>query len=103
MKRLLIIFLFIATQFAFANEQDRFKQANNAYAEQRYDSALEIYSQLIEDGWQSAAINFNTANCYYRLNSIGKAILYYEKAKHRISINSKSIEAIVAEIRILLH
>ena len=29
--------------------------------------------------------------------------LYYEKAKHRISINSKSIEAIVAEIRILLH
>lgn len=81
MKRLLIIFLFIATQFAFANEQDRFEQANNAYAEQQYDSALEIYSQLIEDGWQSAAINFNTANCYYRLNSIGKAILYYEKAK----------------------
>ena len=29
--------------------------------------------------------------------------LYYEKAKHRISINSKSIEAIVAEIRIYLH
>ena len=29
--------------------------------------------------------------------------IYYEKAKYRISINSKSIEAIVAEIRILLH
>jgi len=29
--------------------------------------------------------------------------IYYDKAKYRISINSKSIEAIVAEIRILLH
>ena len=29
--------------------------------------------------------------------------IYYEKAKHRISINSKGIDAIVAEIRILLH
>ena len=29
--------------------------------------------------------------------------VYYEKAKHRISINSKGIDDIVAEIRILLH
>ena len=29
--------------------------------------------------------------------------IYYEKAKHRISINSKGIDDIVAEIRILLH
>jgi shikimate kinase len=29
--------------------------------------------------------------------------VYYEKAKHRISINSKGVDDIVAEIRILLH
>ena len=81
MKRLFIILLFTVSLFAFADEQTRFKEANTLYAEQQFDSALEIYSQLIEEGWQSAAIYFNTANCYYRLNSIGKAILYYEKAK----------------------
>ena len=81
MKRLFITFLILASQIAFADEKELFKQANNAYAEQQFDSALEIYTQLIEEGWQSAAIYFNTGNCYFRLNSIGKAILYYEKAK----------------------
>ena len=28
---------------------------------------------------------------------------YYEKAKYRISVNSKSMEDIITEIRILLH
>ena len=29
--------------------------------------------------------------------------VFYEQALHRISINSKSVDAIVTEIRILLH
>ncbi len=81
MKRLLAIFFFVCGLNGFANEQVRFEEANKAYSEQQFDSALEIYNQVIDEGWQSAAIYFNTANCHYRLNSIGKAILYYEKAK----------------------
>lgn len=81
MKRLLAFLFLVSALIGFANEQERFAEANNAYYEQQFDSALEIYSQLIEEGWQSSAIYFNTANCYYRLNSIGKAILFYEKAK----------------------
>lgn len=81
MKRLLAFLFFVPALIGFANEQERFAEANKAYSEQQFDSALEIYTQLMEEGWQSSAIYFNTANCYYRLNSIGKAILYYEKAK----------------------
>ena len=76
MKRLLAFLFLVSALIGFANEQERFAEANNAYSEQQFDSALEIYSQLIEEGWQSSAIYFNTANCYYRLNSIGKAILF---------------------------
>lgn len=81
MKRVLIFLFLISTFLGLANEQERFAKANKAYSEQQFDHALETYTQLIDEGWQSSVIYFNTANCYYRLNSIGKAILYYEKAK----------------------
>lgn len=54
--------------------------ANEQYNEARYDSALVLYSQLIEAGKTSPELLYNTANAYYKLRDIPSAILYYEKA-----------------------
>lgn len=58
-----------------------FDQGNALYAKGRYKEALSAYQQLITSGYTSAALFFNTGNCYYKLDHIPEAMLYYEKAK----------------------
>ena len=42
---------------------------------------LSFYQQFLSGGIESAQAYYNMGNCYYRLNEMGKAILYYEKAE----------------------
>ncbi|GAB4365526.1 MAG: tetratricopeptide repeat protein [Calditrichia bacterium] len=58
-----------------------FLQANKAYTSEKYQEAIELYQGILSQGYQSAEVYFNLGNCYYRLNEIGQAILYYEKAR----------------------
>lgn len=53
--------------------------ADEAYAKERFHDALSIYQQLLPKG-ESADVYYNLANCYYRLDSIAPAILWYERA-----------------------
>src|SRR5690606_21550089 len=36
--------------------------------------------RILQSGQHSAAVYFNLGNCYYKTNSIGPSIYYYEKA-----------------------
>ncbi len=53
--------------------------ADAAYAKENYLDALRIYQQLTTEG-ESPELYYNMANCYYRLDSIAPAILWYERA-----------------------
>jgi tetratricopeptide (TPR) repeat protein len=57
-----------------------FYQANALYEEGKYEEALGIYHQVVQEGKESAGLYYNMGNAAYRSNSIGYAILYYEKA-----------------------
>ena len=57
-----------------------FHQGNALYEEGAYEEALGIYHQVVQDGQESAGLYYNMGNAAYRSNSIGYAILYYEKA-----------------------
>lgn len=57
-----------------------FQQANSRYEEGAYEEALVIYQEVIERGMESALLYYNMGNAAYRSNSIGYAVLYYEKA-----------------------
>ena len=54
--------------------------ANSLYQQGQYEPALEQYNTLILSGKESADLYYNMGNAAYRSNSIGHAILYYEKA-----------------------
>ncbi len=54
--------------------------ANNLYQTGNYEQALERYNAIILNGKESADLYYNMGNAAYRSNSIGHAILYYEKA-----------------------
>jgi len=57
-----------------------FLYANELYQQGQYELALEEYNALILSGFESADLYYNMGNAAYRSNSIGHAILYYEKA-----------------------
>jgi tetratricopeptide (TPR) repeat protein len=81
-----ILFLFILFT-SILNAQDlesRFNSANQAYADEDYQQAIELYSGILEEGVESGEVFFNLGNAYYKINDLGRAILYYEKAKKYI-------------------
>ncbi len=57
-----------------------FLNANKLYQQGDYEPALEVYNAVILNGYESADLYYNMGNAAYRSNSIGHAILYYEKA-----------------------
>lgn len=40
-----------------------------------------LYKEILEAGDHSAALYYNLANSYYRLNQVGESIFYFEKAR----------------------
>lgn len=54
-------------------------KADKAYSFERYEEAIPIYKEIIQDG-ESADVYYNLGNCYYRLDDIAQSILWYERA-----------------------
>ncbi len=54
--------------------------ADSAYTHEHYADAAIIYQALIDSFGQSAQLYYNLGNCYYRQDSIARAVLAYERA-----------------------
>jgi tetratricopeptide (TPR) repeat protein len=84
---LLFALFWLLTPSASAQDTDaagKFNEASNLYTAGKYREALTLYAALDSLGYQSGELYYNLANTYYKLNQVGKAILYYEKAKRYI-------------------
>lgn len=73
-----------ALVFAADSQQQLFEQANGLYAKGQYKQAVDAYNQIINTGYQSAAVYFNLGNAHYKDGELPEAILNYEKA-HRLA------------------
>lgn len=62
------------------NEEKKFAAANEAYENGDYQQAVIAYNDIIHNGFDSWQLYYNLGNAYYRLDSIGKSILNYERA-----------------------
>lgn len=76
--------------FAFDAEK-LITDANAAYNQGLYDSALATYQLVVDEGYESGELYYNMGNAYYKNNDIASAILYYEKAR-KILPNDENIE-----------
>ena len=56
------------------------KSAEEAYAVGDFDGAIREYQSLEKAGAVSSSLFYNLGNAFYRKGSVGKAILYYERA-----------------------
>lgn len=55
-------------------------QTDPAAAQTAYLDSVKYYNSLIESGVRNAALYYNTANAYVRLEQTGKAVLNYRRA-----------------------
>lgn len=54
--------------------------ANTAYINAEYHQAVEIYTEILNQGLGSAKLYYNLGNAYFKDNNVGKAILFYNRA-----------------------
>ncbi|MDP2646112.1 MAG: hypothetical protein Q8P24_14325 [Desulfobacterales bacterium] len=66
------------------NQEEGFFKANQAYKAGSYPEAAEGYRRIIEASGPNGHLYYNLANAYLRLDDIGRAILFYEKARQHI-------------------
>ena len=60
---------------------DVFFEANRAYKSDRFRQAADGYLKLIESGCENGHVYYNLGNAYFRLGDLGRAILFYERAR----------------------
>lgn len=76
---------------SIGNPEELFAKANSAYDSGAYSQALACYSLLESEGWSSWQLYYNIGNCHFRMDSIGKSILYYHRAL-RLSPRNKQVQ-----------
>jgi tetratricopeptide (TPR) repeat protein len=87
-KRFIIILLFVLlfTPCGVRAKNDQsaiedFFEANRSYKNHQFQAAADGYLKLIESGVENGQIYYNLGNAYYRLGDLGRAILFFERAR----------------------
>ncbi len=76
---ILSLFIF-SSAFANSHIDSVMTKGNQLYRDGEYAKAVDVYKQLIDEGYEGVSLFYNLGNAYYRIGDIGHAILYYEKA-----------------------
>lgn len=65
-----------------------FYQGNAYYKEGNYTNALLAYDKILGSGSESANLYYNIGNSFFKLNKLGYAILFYERARRLMPYDS---------------
>jgi tetratricopeptide (TPR) repeat protein len=83
MKKFLIGWMLGLSSWAWATTEAPealFEAGNAAYAEGDFETAVELYSELVAE-YVHFEGEYNLANSHFKLNQLGPAILHYERAR----------------------
>jgi len=67
--------------FSSESPDSIFFESNELYKLEEFQGALDGYLSLVNKEFDNTVLYYNIANCYYKLDKLGYARLYYEKAK----------------------
>ena len=62
-------------------QDELFEEGNRLYQQEDYQGALDNYLRIHEAGFESPGLYYNIGNAYFKANELGRAILYYERAR----------------------
>ncbi len=92
MIRMILLVTLVAAAFpAHAGDDDgddglptamrAYEDGLKAYYDGDYQTALDSFLSVEETGYRSGALLYNIGNTYFRLNRLGMAVVYYERAR----------------------
>ena len=61
-----------------------FIRANGLYGDGKYAEAAAVYEQILAQGIESGAVQYNLGNAYLKTGDIGRAVLAYERARRLV-------------------
>ena len=79
-----IVYILLLALLPLVSFGNKALMADVYYSKGQYKEAAAAYQQMVDSGYQSAAIYYNLGNAYYKLDDIPSAILYYERA-HKLA------------------
>ena len=82
--------IYILFSFLLQSNDQIFESANNYYSNGDYNSAINLYSQILDSGYESHSLYYNLGNSHYKLNNIAESNYYFEMAK-QLSPNDTDI------------
>ncbi len=62
------------------DHQKLFLEATRQYDEGNFEEAGKRYLKIVELGWENGPLYYNMGNTFFRLNDLGQAVLFYERA-----------------------
>lgn len=80
MRRLLLALFIVFVSAGVVYPASPAEMADSAYNSEDYRQAIRLYHQAIDTEGFSPRLYYNLANAYYRINNLGRAVLYYERA-----------------------
>lgn len=78
---LILSFLLAGSLAAQQNVQQLFKQGNQYFQKGAYQKAVEAYQKILQEGYESGELYYNLGDAYFKMGKLGKARLFYERAK----------------------
>jgi tetratricopeptide (TPR) repeat protein len=81
LSRSVLIAVVVLSLSGAAFGEDQFSAGNRCYEQKSYDSAVTAYTQLVNQGLESAPLYFNLGNACFRSGDLGHAVLYYLRAQ----------------------
>ncbi len=90
MIRWIILLVFFSNIFS-KDFDESFNKASNYYNNSKYLESIQIYENILADGWESSSLYYNLGNSYFRQNMIGQSVWAYKKA---LKINPRNKDLI---------
>ena len=79
MIRKILILLFVSVNMFAQSPDELIKNANIFYQEGQFEQAVQIYQNILGQGFESGALYYNLGNAYFKNGKLGYAIFCYEK------------------------
>ncbi len=81
LKVSLVGFVFFILSSTLTAQEKVFDQANQLYNDGKYEQAIEKYHAILNAKFESPELYYNLGNAYAKLDELGEAVYYFEKAK----------------------
>lgn len=76
-----MVFVFCLSLLWTPAQEQTWQDANQAYRDGEFQTALDGYLELNRDGVENGALHYNLGNAYLKRDALGKALLHYYKAR----------------------